>query len=304
MKFLIKLLIVILIFTGYYLCTYDNYFSEFLYKIAFCVENTKEYINHIVLQNKHINNSSTKTNTSELMNEYFITIFDEHCINQNIRKTLESSNFSILNLKENEFHEDLKNSINFLRHEDFLIIENENNINKNLDFQTLNKNLYRFFKYDNFSIAYLKPKLLNNKNLLSIYKYLHILENNFYIPIIFLDKSNLNENLLKSISHKKSLFIVLDDNFSISSSKNIPILHTGSLENLNLFFQINLFISNSSLEKIRFKIFPINMEGNTPSREIFQQILDNFNTNYKFKFHFNENVDYIYFDYDILKNSY
>ena len=136
------------------------------------------------------------------------------------------------------------------------------------------------------------------------YKYLHILENNFYIPIVLIDKSNLNENLLKSISHKKSLFIVLDDNFSISSSKNIPILHTGSFENFNLFFQINLFISDSSLKKIRFKIFPIDIEGNTPSKENFQQILDNFNTNYKFKFHFNENVDYIYFDYDILKNSY
>ena len=57
-------------------------------------------------------------------------------------------------------------------------------------------------------------------------------------------------------------------------------------------------------KKIRFKIFPIDIEGNTPSKENFQQILDNFNTNYKFKFHFNENVDYIYFDYDILKNSY
>ena len=75
MKFLIKLSIIISIFTGYYLCTYDNYFSEFLYKAAFRIENTKEYINHIVLQNKHINNSTTKTNTSELMNEHFITIF-------------------------------------------------------------------------------------------------------------------------------------------------------------------------------------------------------------------------------------
>lgn len=304
MKFLIKLSIIISLFTGYYLCTYDNYFSEFLYKAAFCIENTKEYINHIVLQNKHINNSTTKTNTSELMNEHFITIFDENCANHNMYKTLNSSNFSILNLKENEFNEDLKNSLNFLRREDVLLIENETNSNNNLDFQTLNENLYRFFKYDDFSIAYLKPKLLNNKNLLSIYKYLHILENNFYIPIVLIDKSNLNENLLKSISHKKSLFIVLDDNFSISSSKNIPILHTGSFENFNLFFQINLFISDSSLKKVRFKIFPIDIEGNTPSKENFQQILDNFNTNYKFKFHFNENVDYIYFDCDILKNSY
>lgn len=301
MKFLVKILIIMSIFIGYNLCTYKNYFSEFIYKTMFHIENTKEYVKHIILQKDHINNSSITSNTFDLMNEYFITFFDETSLDDNIKTILKSSNFSILNLKNNELNNSI-NNIDFLDQKNLLILKNENVENIDTNIQILNENLYKFFKYDNFSIAYLKPTLLTNKDLVQLYKFIDILENSFYIPIIIIDKSNLNESLLNNISHKKCIFIVLDDNFSINLSKHIPILHTGSKENFNFLFQINLFISNSTIEKVRFKIFPINKT--IDSENNFQEIFNNFNTNYKFKYDFNEKIDYIYFDYDILKNSY
>lgn len=300
MKFIIKFLIISFIIFGAFLTTYNNPFSDFMYKIVFSIENTKEHIYDILLQNKKVNNSSIKTDTSELMNEYFITIFEKNLINETTKPLLISSNFSILNLKNETLTEDISSFLENLNKKNLLILNNT----QDSTFQYLNEELYRCFKYDNFSFSYLKPKLLNNKDLLELSRYLKALNENNFIPITLIDKNNLNPSLLKSVCKKDSLFIVLNETPSLSSSKNIPILYIGNESNFNFIYQINLFISNSKLKKVRFKFFPFYKNGEKVSPEDFKMIFEEFNKNSKLKFDFNENVDYIYFDYDILTNSY
>lgn len=300
MKFLIKFLIIISFFIGNYLFNYNNFFSELICKISLYTENIKKHTDHIILQNKNINNITSNSKTKEFINEYVLTIFNKNSLNSDTKNFFESSDFSILNFIKNNTEEPIENSlsnINILDNKNFLIMNNQSNLN-NMYFNMLNENLYRFFNYDNFSIAYLKPKILNNKDLLQLYRYINILKNNFYIPIILVDKLNLNENLIKNIPNKDCIFIVLDDKFSLSYSKNNPIVHLDSRENSNLIFQINMFISNSNLEKLRFKIFPLNKD--IISQEDFHIFLNNLNKNHKVNTHLDEykNVHYIYFDFD------
>lgn len=304
MKFLIKFLIIISFFIGIYLFHYNNYFSELICKISLHTENIKKYTDHIILQNKNINNIPLSSPIEESINEYVLTIFNKNSLNFNTKNFFHSSDFSILNFFKNNSEETIENSINNISISDnknFLITTNQNISNDNMYFHLLNENLYRFFNYDNFSIAYLKPKILNYKDLLQLYRYINILKNNFYTPVVLVDKFNLNEKLIKNIPNKDCIFIILDDKFSLSYSKNLPIIHLDSKENSDLIFQINMFFSNSNLEKLRFKIFPLSK--NITLQEDFQNFLNDLNKNCKVNTYFDEyiNVDCIYFDFDYNK---
>ena len=301
MKFLIKLSIIFFVFTGYHFTSYDNYFSKIIYKTAFSLQKTKNYISSILLQKNNINNSSSKNEMSELMNEYFLTIFNADSINENFKKILEASNFSILDLKNSEINFDLNQEFNFLNDKNFLVVnsKNENSISE------INEEVYRFYRYKNFSIAYLKPILKNEKDLLKLYTSIKVIQNSSYIPIVIIDKNNLNENLLPKISQTNCVFIILNDEFSISNFKNIPIINLGNLNDFNISIQINLFISKNNLNKLRLKVFPTNkFNKSIHSKDELENILKSMNNNSKFKPQFSENIDYIYFDCDILKNSY
>lgn len=301
MKFLIKLSIIFFVFMGCYFTSYDNYFSKIIYKTAFSLQKTKNYINSILLQKKNINNSYSKNETSQLMNEYFFTIFDIDSINENFKKVLEISNFSILDLKNSEMNLDLNQEFKFLNDKNFLLV---NSKNQNTNYE-INEHVYRFYRYENFSIAYLKPILKDEKDLLKLYTSIKVIQNSSYIPIVIFDKNNLNEKLLSKISQTNCVFIILNDEFSISNFKNVPIVNLGSLNDFNISIQVDLFISKNNLNKIRLKIFPTKkFDKSIPSKEELQNILKSMNNNSKFKPQFSENIDYIYFDYDILKNSY
>lgn len=293
MKFFIKIMIIIFIFMGHHLCSFQNKFSEFLYKISFHSENIKEHIANIILQNKLLNNLPKNSHANPTINEYFLTILNIDSLNQNTKKILDYSNFSILNLNNDNVNENFKNLLNefdLLNSKKFLIMKNENELDNEIYLQTLNENLFRLFNYENFSFAYLKPKLLNNKDLLYLYKYLNILKSNSYTPIILIDKFNLNEDLIKNFSKEKAIFLILDEEFSIKTINNLPVIHIDLKNNSNLFFQINMLISNSSLKKFRFKILPIN-----------KKIFDENNLKYKFNSHLDDdnNVDYFYLDFDM-----
>lgn len=305
MKLLIKLSLIFLlifsIFSGCYLCTYENTFSNLLYRITFYTENVKSHISDILLQKQNINNLTIKTDTSNLMNEYFITFFNYDNLNNintknKIEKICESSNFSILNCTSCDSDKNIENNYsNFLNKDNFLIVENTPQEHLP-NYKTINENLYRFYQYNNFSISYSNPKLLTNKDLLKLYKYINTLEHSFYIPIIMFNNNHLDRNLLKNISNNNAIFIILGDTFSISPSKNIPILQVNSKET-NSFFQINLFISNSNLNKIRLKIFPLDENGITPPIDYLKNMLKEYNTNSENQFYLGENQEYIYVDY-------
>lgn len=301
MKFIIKFSIIIFVLMGYYFTSYNNSFSKFLYKTTFSIQNTKDYISSILLQKPNFNNSTTKNETTELMNEYFLSIFNEESINENFKKILKSSNFSILNLKNSPMNMDVARELDFLNSKNLIVV---NEIEEN-SIPSVDESIYRFYRYENFYVAYLKPILKNEKDLLKLKNSLKVLENSSYIPIVLINKNNLNEDMLYKISKENCLFVVLGDNFSFSKSKNLPIVNIGDLNDFNIGIQVNLFISNEKLNKVRFKIFPTHKSNKTtPSREELELIFNSISNNYKFKANFSENNDYIYFDCDILKNSY
>lgn len=283
-----------------YLCTYENNLYKSLYKITFYTENVKNNISNILLQKHNINNLGT-TDTSNLMNEYFITFFNDiHLNNPNatnkIKRISESSNFSILNSTELNLNENLPEIYNHFSNKDNLLIIEKVPFYNN--FKAINENLSRFFQYSDFSLAYSNPKLLTYEDLLKLYKYIITIKNSNYIPIIIFNKNNLNESLLENLSHTNACFLVLDDNFKIIKNKNIPVLHINSKE-LNCFFQFNLFISSNNLKKIRFKLFPLDENGNTPSKEILLNLLNEYNKSKELNFNLGENEEYIYFDHEI-----
>ena len=307
MKRIIKLSLIFLllfsILSGCYLCTYENSFSKLLYKVTFYTENIKNYICDILLQKQNINNLTIKSDTSNLMNEYFITFFNNTHLNNinsinKIEKICESSNFSILNCKNINPNEPINESYTRFQNKDnFFIIENTP-CNLFSNYKTLNENLFRFYQYNNFSVSYSNHNLLNYKDMLSLYKYITTLNNSFYIPIIMLNNNNLNKELLKYLTHTNALFVVLGENFSILPYKKIPIVQIDSKAS-NSFIQLNLFISDANLKKLRFKIFPLDENGNTPSKEYIQNLLQTYNSNSINQFFLGENQEYIYVDYNI-----
>lgn len=267
-----------------------NYFSELLYKTIFNVENIKEYIEDIILQNHNINNLHTNSNVYELMNEFFITILNDNYSDENVNYTLKSSDFTIINLDSENQNYFFDNNPEKYLNENFLEINGYSN------FYSINENSYKAFKYNDFSISYLNPKLLDTQDLVKLQRHLRIFKNNSYIPVVLIHKSNLNDKLIKNLINKSSLFIILDDVFSISYIKNKPLIHIGKINDLELFFQTTLYISNLELKKVRFKIFPKDLNDFTNQKD---SILNSLNSKEKLHFKFNGNSNYIYFDYDI-----
>lgn len=303
MKFLIKSLILSAFIMGFYICTYPNNLSEIMHRLTFYCQNATESISDIVLQNKSINNNTKETNTKELMNEYFVTIFNPNHINDSFKQTLTSSNFNIINLNGSSFSEDTQNLISFLDTKNVLVINQKepNELSKHL---TLSEDMYRMFKYNDYSISYMKPPLLNNKDLLDIYKYLETFEDNNYLSLLIINNENLNKKVLSPLINRKRVFLITGDEFSIEEKKNFPIVTLGRLsDNTEFMCQLNLFISNYSLQKIKIKLFPTTLEGYPIKYEELEKILNSVNDNSKIKFAISENADYIYTEYDILKDS-
>lgn len=300
MKFLIKSLIIITFFTGFYLCTYENFFSESIHFLTFYSQNFKDYMSNIVLQNKNINNTLNETNTKSLLNEYFITIFNECHINDNFKETLNSSNFKILNLR-NESVQNIDSILSI--NEKNLCVLNEVEDMLQLKYLKIDECTYRLFGYDNYSISYVNPILLTNKDLLDIYKYLRVFEDNFYTSIIFVNQKDLNKKLIPHILNKNRILLTFGEEFSIKNHKNFPLITFGKFKDVDFLYQLNLFISDYSINKIKIKLFPTIEEGLPLPSEKIKEMLDDFNDNSKLKFSISENGDYIYSEYDILKDS-
>ncbi|BAK81629.1 hypothetical protein [Candidatus Arthromitus sp. SFB-rat-Yit] len=298
MKFLIKSLLIITFLTGFYLCTYENIFSESIHLLTFYSQNFKDYISNILLQNKNINNTLEETNTKSLLNEYFITIFNECHMNDNFKENINSSNFKILNLN-NEKVSNIDNISNFSG-KNFCVLNSPEDY-ENIENFKINNQTYKLFNYDNYSISYINPKLLTNKDLLDLYKYLSVFEKNFYTSVIFLNKNDAKEKLISQILNKYRIIITLGDEFVVKDFKNFPLITLGKLNDVNLLYQINLFISDYAIKKIKIKLFPTNEHGITLSHEKIQEVLNNLIENSELKFHMSENGDYIYSEYDILK---
>lgn len=301
MKFLIKSLVVIAFFTGFYLCTYQNIFSESIHFLTFYSQNFKDYMSNIVLQNKNINNTLEETNTKSLLNEYFITIFNECHINDNFKEHLNSSNFKILNLN----NESIKNidSLSSINEKNLCVLNEAEDILQFEDLKSINESTYRLFSYDNYSISYVNPILLTNKDLLDIYKYLKVFEDNLYTSVIFVNQKNLNKKLIPRVLNKNRIILTLGDEFSIKIHKNFPLITLGKFKDISFLYQLNFFISDYSINKIRIKLFPTIEEGLPLPYEKIKEILCDFNNNFELKFSISENGDYIYSEYDILKDS-
>lgn len=290
MKLIIKISIIIFILSGHYFSMSKNYFSEFLYKTAFNVENIKKYASDIILQNPNVNNLHTSGGSYELINEFFITILNESSLGENLNENLKSSDFTIINLdseNQNIFFDNLNENFS---EENFL------KIHPSKDFESINENSYKAFKYDNFSISYLNPKLLEIEDFVKLQRHIEIFKNNFYIPVVLIHKSNLNEKFMKNLKNKSSLLIILDDKFSISYLKNKPLIHIGKINDLDMIFQTTLYISNLKLKKIRFKISPKNLNEFINQKD---EILNFLNSNEKLEFKFDGNSNCIYFDYNV-----
>lgn len=256
----------------------------------FNVENIKDYIEDIILQNYNINNFHKDSKSQSLMNEFFINIINNDLLFENPKDILKSSDFTIINsnsqIPENIFenYSEISHEKNFLKIENLKTPENTNT------------SLYKAFKYNDFSISYLIPTLQNNEDLLKLQRHLHVFKHNFYIPVVLIQKSNLNPKLMKNLKDKCSLFLILDDEFSISYIKNRPLIHIGNLNDIELFFQTTLYISDFKLTKVRFKIFPQDINKFSYMKD---SILNSMNSQGNLDFKFDGNSNCIYFDYDV-----
>lgn len=288
MKYIINLLLFLSLITGFILTSSNDNISNYIYKTCFYYKN----IHNNITQNLSLNNSNTKT-TSYLMHEYFTSIIYSKNSN-NLTSIIDSSNF--LMFKDILSFENTNIEFN---HNKMLLL-NENN---HLPF--INKENFKGFKYDEYSICFLKPTLLNYKDLCNLYDLITTLKKNNYIPFCFLDKNHINNKILNICTNFLDFIIIEDSEINNYILNDTPIFNISTNENFSCFFQINLFICNSNLHKLRFKIFPTDKNSsNTLNFEEITNFLNITKEKSKLNWILNENFDYIYFDYDILKNSY
>ncbi len=282
MKFLLKSMLILMFFLGFYLSFKSDPLKEGFYYLSFLKERASKYICNIVLQNGNLYKDGE-------LREYHITIYPDLLINDPIKNILDTSNFKLLNLMGGEYSK---------KEDSNLLILNGNNIEPNY---LLSKDHYKFYKYNDVFISYMNPSLLNSRDLFHIERDLSMINGISLSPVI-LKRDELNEKFLPYLLNDKNLFIILGDTLNLNEVKNYPLLTLTSYKD-NIFYinKLILYIKDNSLVKLRVNSNLLNGDGAFISGEPLKEILSCINTFSKIKFHISENADYIFTEYDILK---